>query len=83
MELLIKKRVLYYIQHPTRGGIETMYEYLETRSDKSISSDTLCNLASIILNNNYVDDEKLKYHQKRGFTIGTKFTPPYSNFLWL
>ena len=59
-----------------------MCQHLETRSDKSISSDSLCNLASIILNNNYVENEKLKYHQKRGFTIGTKFTPPYSNFLW-
>ena len=59
-----------------------MCEHLETGSDKSISSDSLCNLANIILNNNYVKNEKLKYHQKRGFTIGTKFTPPYSNFLW-
>ena len=39
-----------------------MCQHLETRSDKSISSDSLCNLASIILNNNYVENEKLKYH---------------------
>ena len=31
----------------TQGGIETMREYLETRSDKSISSNSLCDLASI------------------------------------
>ena len=52
-----------------------MREYLETRSDKSILSNSLCDLASIILKKN----RQLKYHQKRGFVIGTKFAPPYSN----
>ena len=44
-----------------------MREYLETH------------YYSIILENNYFENGKLKYHQKRGFTIGTKFSPPYSN----
>ena len=66
-------------QTRTQGGIETMRRYLETRSDKSISSNSLCDLASIILKNNYFENEELKYHQKRGFAIGTKFAPPYSN----
>ena len=52
-----------------------MRGYLETRSDKSILSNSLCDLASIILKKN----RQLKYHQKRGFAIGTKFAPPYSN----
>ena len=34
-------------QTRTQGGIETMRRYLETRSDKSISSNSLCDLASI------------------------------------
>ena len=58
-----------------------MREYLETRSDKSILNNSLCDLASIILKNNYFDNGDLKYHQKRGFAIGTKFAPPYSNLL--
>ena len=66
-------------QYLTRGGIETIREYLETRSDKSISSNSLCDLASFILKNNYFENEELKYHQKRGFAIGTKFAPTYSN----
>ena len=66
-------------QYLTRVDIETIREYLEARSDKSISSNSLCDLASFILKNNYFENEELKYHQKRGFAIGTKFAPPYSN----
>ena len=62
--------------------IETIREYLETRSDKSISSDSLCDLANYILKNNQFENEELKYHQKRGFAIGTKFNTPYSNFFY-
>ena len=55
-----------------------MREYLETRSDKSILSNNMCDLANI-LKNNYFENGQLKYHQKRGFAIGTKFSSPYSN----
>ena len=58
-----------------------MRQYLETRSHKSISSNSPCDLASIILKNNYFENEELKYHQKRGAAIGTKFAAPYSNLL--
>ena len=61
-------------QYLTQGGIETIREYLETRSDKSIDikqqSVRSCKL-----------QEELKYHPERGFAIGTKFTPPYSDLL--
>ena len=67
--------IVYVPQYPTRG--ETTREYLETRSDKSILSNSLCDLASIILKKN----RQLKYHQKRGFAIGAKCGPPYSNLL--
>ena len=67
-------------QYLTRGGIEAIREYLETLSDKSKSrSHSLCDLAGFILKSNYFENEELKYHQKRGFAIGTKFAPPYSN----
>ena len=42
---------------------------------------SLCDLASFILKNNSFENEELKYHQKRGFAIGTKFAPPYSTSL--
>ena len=71
-------------QYLTRGGIERIRG---TRSDKSISSNLeilkavrcLCDLESFILNNNYFENEELKYHQKRGFAIAAKFAHPYSN----
>ena len=55
-----------------------MREYLETLSDKSIFSNSLSNVASIILKNNYFENGSLKHHQKRGFAIGTKFA--YNKF---
>ena len=66
-------------QYLTRGGIETIREYLETRSDKPISSSSLCDLTSFILKNNHFENEELKYHQIRRFAIGTKFAPPCPN----
>ena len=79
-----------YPQYPTRGGIEGMREYLETRSDKSISSNSLCDLASIILKNNYFENEELKVSSKKSFCYwdqglqkrifqNSEFEP----FLWL
>ena len=57
-----------------------MREYLETRFDKLlILSSNMCDFASIILKNNCFENGHLKYHQKRGFAIWTKFAPPYSN----
>ena len=51
----------------------------EKRFDKSIFSNNLCSRASINLKNDYFENGSLKYHQKRGFPIGTKFASPYSN----
>ena len=56
-----------------------MREYLETHSVKSILSNSLCYIASIILKNNNFENGSLKYHQKRDFAIGPKFASPNSN----
>ena len=56
-----------------------MRDYLETLSDKLILSNMLCDLASIVLKNNYFENGQLEHHQKRGFDVGTKFAPLYSN----
>ena len=45
--------IVYVPQYPKREGIETMCEYLETRSYKSILSNSIFDLANIILKNNY------------------------------
>ena len=42
-------------QYPTRGGIETMPEYLEACSDKLILNNSMCDVANIILKSNYFE----------------------------
>ena len=46
--------------------------------EKDISSDTLCDLAEVVLKNNVFKFGKKALKQKRGTAIGTKFAPPYS-----
>ena len=46
--------------------------------EKYISSDTLCDLAEVVLKNNIFKFGKKTLKQKRGTAIRTKFAPPYS-----
>ena len=51
---------------------------METRENKQISSDTLAELAEIVLKNNIFEFDEKTFKQKRGTDIGTKFVPPYA-----
>ena len=51
---------------------------METRENKQISSDTLAELAEIILKNNIFEFDEKTFKQKRGNAIGTNFAPPYA-----
>ena len=51
---------------------------METREDKQISSDTLAELAEIVLKNNIFEFDEKTFKQKRGTAIGAKFAPPYA-----
>ena len=55
-----------------------MRGYLETRSNLSILNNSMYDLANITLKN-YFENGLLKYHQKKGFAIRTKFVPAYSD----
>ena len=68
-----------YPHLPHEEGIETMAEYLETRDDKTVSTKSLCDLASIVLKENYFELSSKIYHQKLGTAIGKKFAAPYAN----
>ena len=46
--------------------------------EKYILSDTLCDLAEVVLKNNFFKFGKKSLKQQRGTAIGTKFAPPYS-----
>ena len=45
--------------------------------EKYISSDTLCDLAEVVLKNNIFKFGKKTLKEKRETAIGTKFAPPF------
>ena len=68
-----------YLHIPHEEGTETMAEYFKTRDNKTVSTKNLCDLASIVLKENYFDLSSKIYHQKLGTAIGTKFVLSYTN----
>ena len=50
---------------------------LETRKEKYVSTDTIIDLAEVVLKNNIFTFGKKTLKQKRGTDIGTKFAPPF------
>ena len=67
-----------YPNIPHGEGLASLYKFLETRENKQISSDTLAELAEIVLKNNIFEFDENTFKQKRGTAIGTKFVPPYA-----
>ena len=59
-------------------GLSTLRKRLETRKEKHVSTDTIIDLADIVLKNNIFTFGKKRLKQKRGTAIGIKFAPPYS-----
>ena len=59
-------------------GLSVLRKRLDNRMEKYISSDTLCDLAEVVLINNIFKFGKKTLKQKRGTAIGTKFALPYS-----
>ena len=57
-------------------GMETMKEYLNLREGQSISTNSLCDLARIILTEFYFKIGTDMYHQKVVTVIDTKSAPP-------
>ena len=51
---------------------------MELRDKKQISSETLIELAEIVLKNNFFELDQKTFKQLRGTAIGTKFAPPYA-----
>ena len=50
---------------------------LEKRSNKNVSTNTLIELAELVLQNNYFGFDERYLKQVRGTATGTKFVPPY------
>ena len=71
--------VRLYLYIPHEEDIEIMEEFLNQSEVKDISTKSLCDLAAIILKNNFFEIGDKVYHQLLGTAIGTKFAPTYAN----
>ena len=66
-----------YPNIPHSEGLTSLRRVLELKDNKQISSDTLVELAEIVLKNNIFQFDEKTFKQVRGTAIGTKFAPPY------
>ena len=67
-----------YPNIPHREGLTSLRRVLELRDNKQILSETLVELAEIVLKNNIFQFDEKTFKQVRGTAIGTKFAPPYA-----
>ena len=67
-----------YPNIPHSEGLNSLRRFLELRDNKQISSDTLIELAEIVLKSNFFEFDLKTFKQVRGTAIGTKFAPRYA-----
>ena len=67
-----------YPNIPQSEGLTSLRRFLELRDSIQISSDTLIELAKIVLKNNIFEFDEKTFKQVRGTAIGTKFAPLYA-----
>ena len=67
-----------YPNIPHGEGLDSLRRFLETRDNKQITSNTLTELAEVVLKNNTFEFDEKTFKKKRGTAIGTKFAPPYA-----
>ena len=63
---------------PHGESFASLRKFLETRDNKEISSDTLAELAEVVLKNNMFKFDEKTFKQKSGAAIRTKFAPSYA-----
>ena len=67
-----------YPNIPHEEGLVAMQKALDAREDKTVSTDSLTELAECVLKNNIFEHNTSFYKQLRGTAIGTKMAPPYA-----
>ena len=67
-----------YPNIPHDEGLPTLRKRLESRKEKYVSTNTITDLAEIVLKNNIFTFGKKTLTHKREIAIGTKFAPPHS-----
>ena len=68
----------FYPNIPHDEGLAFLKVVLDNRVDKQVLTDTLIELAELVLNNNIFEFSDKTYKQIRGTPIGTKFAPLYA-----
>ena len=67
-----------YPNIPHGDGLAFLNDYLDSRVDKQVTTDTLIELAELVLKNNIFEFSDETYKQIRGTANCTKFAPPYA-----
>ena len=67
-----------YPNIPHKDGLEALRKSLEARQNPEVSTETLMELAELVLTNNFFTHNENTYKQKSGTAIGTKFAPSYA-----
>ena len=67
-----------YPNIPHDEGLIALRKSLESRENKTISTDSLIDLADCVLKNNIFEHKFSFFKQLRGTAIGTKMAPPYA-----
>ena len=67
-----------YPSIPHEEGLSAIKNALDGRQKKEVSTESLCELAEIVLKNNIFEFNEKTYRQLRGTAIGTKMAPPYA-----
>ena len=66
-----------YPNIPHDEGLKAVRNALDSREDKTISTESLLELAECVLKNNIFEQNTKFFKQVRGTAIGTKMAPPY------
>ena len=66
-----------YPNIPHEEALASLRKFLDARTEKKVSTETLLELAEIVLKNIFQFNQKT-LKQLRGTAIGTKFAPPYA-----
>ena len=72
-----------YPNIPNDEGLRVLFDALEKREDKAISTTTLFELANLVLKNNYFEFNGEVFHQKRGLPLGRKWHLHMLFCLWM
>ena len=59
-------------------GMASFRKFLNTKTEKKVTTETLVELSEIVLKNNIFQFNKKTLKVLRGLAIGTKFAPPYA-----